>query len=68
MFTSMKHDIFTIEVNKVTLNKDDDKQISKKEGISTFARGHKGLSWSPIFGELLLRLICQFFTTCIKCH
>ena len=41
MFRSMKHDIFTIEVNKVALNRDDDKRISKKDGISILARGHK---------------------------
>ena len=33
-----------IEVNKVALNRDDDKQISKKGGISTLARRHKSLS------------------------
>ena len=54
MFRSMKHDIFTIEVNEVALNRDDDKRISKKDGISTFVRGHKDLSWSPILGELSL--------------
>ena len=55
MFRSIKHDIFTLEVNKVALNRDDDKRISKRDGISTFARGHKSLSWNPIIGELLLR-------------
>ena len=50
----MKHDIFTIEVNKVALNRDDDKWISKKDGISTLARGHKSLSWNPILAELSL--------------
>ena len=55
MFRSIKHDIFTIEVNKVALNRDDDKQISKRDGISTLAHGHKSLSWSPILGELSLR-------------
>ena len=54
MFRSMKHDIFTIEVNKVVLNRDDDKRISKEDGIFTFARGYKDLSWSPILGELSL--------------
>ena len=54
MFRSMKHDIFTIEVNKVALNRDDDKRISKKDGISIFARGHKNLSWNPLLGELSL--------------
>ena len=55
MFRSAKHEVHTIEVNKVTLNRDDDKRISKKDEISTFARGHKDLSWSPILGELSLR-------------
>ena len=54
MFRSSKHDVHTIEVNKATLNRDDDKQIAKKDGISTLARGHKSLSWSPILRELLL--------------
>ena len=40
----MKHEIFTIEANKVAFNRDDDKRISKRDGISTLARGHK--SWS----------------------
>ena len=52
MFRSTKHEVHTIEVNKVALNRDDDKQISKRDGISTLARGHKSLSWSPILGEV----------------
>ena len=54
MFRSSKHEVRTIEVNKVALNRDDDKRISRKDRISTFARGHKDLSWSPLFGELSL--------------
>ena len=54
MFRSSKHEVRTIKVNKVALNRDDDKRISKKDGISTFARGHKDLSWSPLLGELSL--------------
>ena len=54
MFRSAKHEVHTIEVNKVASNRDDDKRISKKDGISTFARGHKDLSWSPVLGELSL--------------
>ena len=50
MFRSAKHEVHTIEVNKVTLNRDDDKPISRKDGISTFVRGHKNLSWSPLLG------------------
>ena len=41
MFRSSKHEVRTIEVNKVALNRDDGKRISKKDGISKFARGHK---------------------------
>ena len=54
MFRSSKHEVYTIEVNKVALNRDDDKRTLRKDGISTFARGHKDLSWSPILGELSL--------------
>ena len=55
MFRSSKHKVHTIEVNKVTLNRDDDKRISKRDGISTLACGHKSLSWSPILEEVSLR-------------
>ena len=54
MFRSAKHEVHTIEVDKVALNRDDDKRISRKNGISTFARGHKDLSWSPLLGVLSL--------------
>ena len=54
MFRSSNHDVHTIEVNKVTLNRDDDKWISKRDGISTWARGHKSLSWSPLRSEVSL--------------
>ena len=43
MFRSAKREVHTIEVNKVALNRDDDKRISRKDAISTFARGHKDL-------------------------
>ena len=54
MFRSAKHEVHTTEVNKVALNRDDDKRISRKDGISTFARGHKDLSWSPFLCVLSL--------------
>ena len=54
MFRSSKHEVHTIEVNKVTLNRDDDKRISRKDRTSTFVRGHKDLSWSLILGGLSL--------------
>ena len=54
IFRSAKHEVRTIEVNKVALNRDDDKRISRKDGISTNVRGHKDLSWSPLLGVLSL--------------
>ena len=39
MFRSLKHRIQTLEVNKIALNKDDDKRIAI-DGISSLARGH----------------------------
>ena len=54
MFRSSKLEVRTIEVNKVALNKDNDKRISIRDGISAFARGHKDLSWSSILGEVSL--------------
>ena len=54
MFRSNRHEVHAIEVNKVALNRDVDKRISRKDGISTFVRGHKDLSSSPILGELSL--------------
>ena len=54
MFRSAKHEVHTIEVDKVALNRDDDKRISRKDWISTFVRGHKDLSWSPLLGVLSL--------------
>ena len=54
ILSSSKHEVHTIEVNKVTLNRDDDKRISRKDRISTFARGHKDLSCGPLLGVLSL--------------
>ena len=48
MFRLSKYEVHTIEVNKVALYQDDDKQIAKKDGISILAHGHKSLSWSPM--------------------
>ena len=36
MFRSSRYEVHTIEVNKVALNRDDDKRISKRNGISTY--------------------------------
>ena len=54
MFRSTKHGVHMIKVNKIALNRDDDKRIIKKDGISSFTRGHKDPCWSLILGEVSL--------------
>ena len=54
MFRNNKHEIHTVEVNKVALNRDDDKRIVKKDGISTLARGHCSLAWNSLLGFISL--------------
>ena len=39
MFRSVKHKVKTLEVNKLALNREDDKRISI-DGISSYAMGH----------------------------
>ena len=39
MFRSSKHEVRTLEVNKLALSRDDDKRITV-DGISSLARGH----------------------------
>ena len=51
MFRSAKYEVHTIEVNKVALNRDDDKTISRKDEISTFASQRfklESLTWCTI--------------------
>ena len=54
MFRSKKQEVHMTEVNKVALNRNNDKRIAKKDGISTLVHGHKSLCWSPILGEIFL--------------
>ena len=54
MFRSTKHEVHTAKVNKVALNRDDDKRIVKKDGIGMLARGHKPLCWNPLLREIVL--------------
>ena len=42
MFRSKKHNVRTLEVNKLALNRDDDKRVSV-DGIASLAMGHKNL-------------------------
>ena len=54
MFINKKHEVHTAEVNKVALYRDDNKQIAKKDRISTLARGHNSLCWNSLLGEVSL--------------
>ena len=42
MFRSKKHNVRTLEVNKLALNRDDDKTVSM-DGIASLAMGHFSL-------------------------
>ena len=54
MFRNKKHEVHTVEVNKVALNRDYDKRTANKDGVSTLARGHKSLCWNPLLSEVSL--------------
>ena len=42
MFRSKKHNVKTLEVNKLALSREDDKRVSI-DGIASFAMGHYSL-------------------------
>ena len=46
MFRSSKHEVRTLEVNKLALSRDDDKHITVN-GISSLARGHHHVAGDP---------------------
>ena len=46
MFRSSKHEVRTLEVNKLVLSRDDDKRITVN-GISSLARGHYRVAGAP---------------------
>ena len=48
MFRNKKHEVHSIEVNKVALNRGDDKRIAKKDRISTLVPSHKSLCWNSL--------------------
>ena len=39
-FKSTEHDVYTVNINKIALNRGDDERIIQKDGISTLAIGH----------------------------
>ena len=52
MFRNNKHEIHTVEVNKVALNRDDDKRIVRKDGISILVRDYYPLCWNSLLGVM----------------
>ena len=52
MFRNRNREVHMVEVNKVALNRDDDKLITKKDGVSTLAHGHKSLCWNSLLCEV----------------
>ena len=46
MFRSSKHEVRTLEVNKLALSRDDDKHITVNR-ISSLARGHHHVAGAP---------------------
>ena len=43
MFRNRKNEFHTVKVNKVALNRDDDKRVVQKNGVSILAHGHYSL-------------------------
>ena len=41
LFQNQKHKLFTSKLNKIALNRDDDKRVIQADGITTHARGYK---------------------------
>ena len=62
MIGSSKHDVHTKNLNKVALNRCDDKRIIQEDGISTLARGHFKLEnqmfnmYISIFDSRIIRI------------
>ena len=56
MFRNNKHEIHTVEVNKVALNRNENKWIVKKDGVSTSEHGHYSLCWNSLLCVISLKL------------
>ena len=55
MFRNNKNEIHMVEVSRVALNRDHDKRIVKKDGISTLACGHNSLCWNSLLRVISLQ-------------
>ena len=63
MFRNNKHEIHTVKLNKVALNRNDDKRIVKKDGIITLASCPKSLGWTLLSGSICKLEACNSFVT-----
>ena len=44
LFENKKHELYTVNKNKIVLNRDYDKRLVQAEGTTTLARAHVALS------------------------
>ena len=44
LFENKKHEVYTVNKYKITLNRDDDKILMQADGITTLARGYVAAS------------------------
>ena len=44
LFHNKLHEVHTVEVNKLALSRNDDKQVIQSDGVSTLAHGHKNVT------------------------
>ena len=50
LFRNKLYEVHTVEVTKLTLSRDNDKQVVQSDGMSTLAYGHKQASTMDVFG------------------
>ena len=44
LFENKKHEVYTVKMHKIDLNRDDDKRVVQADGITTLAWEYKALS------------------------
>ena len=54
VFQNKKHDVYTCNMNKIALNRDDDKRLVQSDQKHTLARGHKNADFMKEFAEIML--------------
>ena len=54
VFQKKKHDVYTCNMSKIALNRDDDKRLVLSDQKHTLARGHKNSDFMKEFAEIML--------------